>query len=111
MPKFAKETVLLFLINVLFIVTGMAQPVVNVGVSPCYQTVKILAPGATAEIGVNVAQYSISATCDPKSLKSNEVEPVDESWTCSLKSITPLPNATENPNTPSVPSPSGGNGS
>jgi hypothetical protein len=111
MLNFWKENVLLCLVCVLLTAQGIAaDPVVSVGVDPGYQTVKTFTIGDNADPGVNIAQYGITATCDPKSLENNEVKPIDASWTCSVKNITPIPNATVNPNIPSVSAPSGGNG-
>jgi hypothetical protein len=108
MLKFYLQILFFFFIAVYFNFTFSyaAEPTVSVSISPNSQTVKVKANGVAEEIGKNTAKYTISASCDPSSLETEEVKPVNPSWTCSCSEITfvppknvqPAPESQGNPN-------------
>jgi len=85
-----------------FAVTGT----VSVTVTPGHQTVKTRGAGVPEEIGINTAEYTIAASCDPQVETGEEVKPVEPSWTIASeivflppKDVDPVP---EDPGTLSV---------
>jgi hypothetical protein len=85
--------------NVVFCLA--AEPTVSVSISPGSTTVKVKGANDAEEIGKNTAKYTISASCDPSSLETEEVKPVDPSWICSCSEITFVPPAGVQPEPPS----------
>jgi len=93
-----------------FAVTGT----VTVSVSPGHQTVKTRGAGVSEEIGINTAEYTITASCDPQVETGEEVKPVEPSWTIASETkflppqgVVPVPTEPQNALTVSI---SGGNG-
>jgi len=93
-----------------FAVTGT----VSVSVTPGHQTVKTRGAGMPEEIGINTAEYTITASCDPQVETGEEVKPVEPSWTIASETkflppqgVVPVPTEPQNALTVSI---SGGNG-
>jgi hypothetical protein len=100
--------------SVIFCLAAEQTPTVSVSISPGSATVKVKGANVTEEIGKNTAQYTISASCDPSSLETNEVKPVDPMWSCSCSEITFIPPAgvqpePQSPGDPNVSTPEGAN--
>jgi hypothetical protein len=63
--------------SVILCLAAEQTPTVSVSISPGSATVKVKGASEAEEIGKNTAKYTISASCDPSSLETEEVEPVD----------------------------------
>jgi hypothetical protein len=97
--KWYRQAALFWLFSMIVVNCYGLTGTVTVKVDPGHQTIKTRGTGVTENIGVNTAQYDITASCNPQSGPNEEVKVVEPSWTLTRtaafippQDVTPVPN-------------------